>query len=682
MVWPETIAFTGAVQNPRQCFHDRVLATGRVAMGNWGLPLMYSGNFATVYKVSNGGQDYAVRCFSQDVEAKGQGRRYQQLEDYLREQNSARFVGFDYQENGIRVNSNWYPIVKMDWVNGQTLDRFVERNLHNRNALTAIAEQWRDAAVDLQRQAIAHNDLQHGNIIVQEDGFIRFVDYDGIFLPQYLGEMSPEEGHKNYQHPQRTAKDYSEHIDNFPALVIYLSLLAVAANPSLWKRFYDEDNLLFTKSDFLAPEDSEIFHELRNSADATIVRLTEHLEEYCCLSVSDVRVLETVLAVASTPRKRPTVSAGPSPLRQLLLEQQDVRAVESTDFSRLCGLLKAAGTRLYKLAVGPQKDGEHVVDPIDFFLFCCRLDGQELKTLSLRAPFRVTGDMSTSNVYFTPSGTSVKRTCGISEVERFLECFEETGSRRPGDYRSVTNNASYLLSVVDRYLYEADEGLETVEAKADVIHAYLTANVDRLRNHDPLPVKSKLVVSDNKLRESVKELKRTQATLRTVWTELTESENNILQYQNELKNTKGSLQNALSKLKDSEEKRQRHWKELEQKRNDLRAVRAELNQSEDKVKHQGKELAQNQAALQTTETDLLAAREEVKRLSDQLAKWVITCPGCNEVNPTEAIYCINQNCLMEIYPNRQTCNVCRAEVSAKASFCNQCRSYLVAPTEA
>ena len=57
--------------------------------------------------------------------------------------------------------------------------------------------------------------------MVQDNGALHLVDYDGIFLPRFQGEPSPEIGHRHYQHPKRTDQDYHEEIDNFPSLVVY-----------------------------------------------------------------------------------------------------------------------------------------------------------------------------------------------------------------------------------------------------------------------------------------------------------------------------------------------------------------------------------------------------------------------------------------------------------------------------
>ena len=211
---------------------------------------------------------------------------------------------FEYVVHGINVKGIWYPIVRMEWVEGESLSNFVGSSLNDPDApdaLRRLAAQWRGGpAASLRGLRIAHNDLQHGNVMVQGDGSIRLVDYDGIFLPRFRGERSPEEGHKNFQHPDRTAKDYDAYVDNFPSLVIYLSLLAIAADPDLWA-FYNEDNLILTQNDYSAPGSSEVFKRLKSSPDPTVKTLTGRLEEYCALPVKDVPDLEAIQHGATSP---------------------------------------------------------------------------------------------------------------------------------------------------------------------------------------------------------------------------------------------------------------------------------------------------------------------------------------------------------------------------------------------
>ena len=275
------------------------------------MPVVAAGQFACVYKVTTGQQAAAVRCFTREV--KDQQQRYGWLHDYLSAVLPESFVNFQYLENGIKVKGAWYPIVKMDWADGQPLNLFVKDNLGRPDALSTLAARWRGATASLRGLDIAHNDLQHGNVMVGNDGRLRLVDYDGIFLPRFQGQSSPETGHKNYQHPQRTAANYNAQIDNFPALAIYLSLLALRIDPRLWDRFYNDDNLLLTQRDYADPGQSECLKALQQSADGQVRLLAARLAEFCKLPVDQVPDLESVLQGRSAPLSPPTT---PSPVNQ------------------------------------------------------------------------------------------------------------------------------------------------------------------------------------------------------------------------------------------------------------------------------------------------------------------------------------------------------------------------------
>ncbi|MXW07127.1 MAG: hypothetical protein F4Z87_03195 [Gammaproteobacteria bacterium] len=316
MPWPGTTEFTDAIQNPGVCFRGNTeLANGQVAVydrgGLTGMPVVASGQFACVYKLNTGNREVAVRCFTSEV--KDQQQRYEQLSTYLQGVLPESFVDFRYVEQGILVKGRWYPIVRMGWASGDPLNKFVLNNLDNPEAIAKVAARWLATVATLRGLEIAHNDLQHGNVMVRPDGLIRLVDYDGIFLPDFQGQSSPETGHKNYQHPQRTASNYNHQIDNFPALVIYLSLLALKADRSLWDRFYNDDNLLLTQKDYGDPRNSKCLQALKQSPDAQVKTLATRLEEYCALPVEQVPNLVTALrgapAASSPPRTQPTTGA-------------------------------------------------------------------------------------------------------------------------------------------------------------------------------------------------------------------------------------------------------------------------------------------------------------------------------------------------------------------------------------
>ena len=313
MAWPGIAEFSSAIQNPVRCFDDPELSSGELAVydrgGRAGMPVVSAGNFAAVYRVSNQGRSFAVRCFTRAVN--DQHARYGQLDTFLRATLPPAFVEFEYLEQGILVAGDWYPLVKMEWVNGEPMNKFVESNLNTPNSLQIVAARWRGLVSALGSLNIAHNDLQHGNVMVQQDRSLRLVDYDAMFLPQYAGQASPENGHQHFQHPLKTSQNYNESVDNFPALVIYVSLLALAADPGLWNRFYNDDNLLLRRVDYGDPANSQCFQALKSSQDDTVRYLTAYLEQCCSFQVEAVPNLESIL---NTQQGQPAPAPVPAPI--------------------------------------------------------------------------------------------------------------------------------------------------------------------------------------------------------------------------------------------------------------------------------------------------------------------------------------------------------------------------------
>jgi serine/threonine protein kinase len=193
----------------------------------------------------------------------------------------------------------------MEWVAGKQLQDYVEDHLREPKVLGRLADRWRGVVSGLGRVHIAHGDLQHGNILVDSQGQIRLVDYDGFFIPPLQGHPPDEEvGHANYQHAERIRWGYyEENVDGFSALVIYLSLLALKADPGLWDpTFHSGDNLVFSARDFKKPGLTPLWSRLKKSPEAEVRRLTAELENFCRGPVSAVPHLEAVLHGAASAR--------------------------------------------------------------------------------------------------------------------------------------------------------------------------------------------------------------------------------------------------------------------------------------------------------------------------------------------------------------------------------------------
>lgn len=268
MSWPTPQDYNEAIQNPRLAFADSELQTGRPDLTPLGLPRPISGGFASVYRLQCVKNSWAVRCFLRDFD--DQQRRYSAISDQLAQASLPYTVGFTFLRQGIRIRGQWYPILKMEWVQGEPLHLFIEKHIGNPNALLSLAGRWVQMMRTLKQASIAHGDLQHGNVFVV-GGDLRLIDYDGMYVPALSGQVSHEIGHRNYQHPLRTVSDFGPHLDNFSAWVIYLSLIALTVEPTLWQRFGGGDEcLLFRQKDFERPEDSDTLHTLETCRDDRI----------------------------------------------------------------------------------------------------------------------------------------------------------------------------------------------------------------------------------------------------------------------------------------------------------------------------------------------------------------------------------------------------------------------------
>ncbi|MGH2443129.1 MAG: hypothetical protein ACRDFX_08200, partial [Chloroflexota bacterium] len=226
MPWPTPQEYNEAIQNPRANCSDPELAAGTPEVTALGLPRPVTGNFASVYRIRCGNRDWAVRCFWREYADMRQ--RYEAISRYLAALDLPYTVEFHYLERGIRIRGTWYPVLKMQWVDGVILSTWIEQHLNDRAALAEMAERWRTMMAALEHGGVAHGDLQHGNVMVARNELL-LVDYDCMFVPALSGKMSHELGHQHYQHPRRAASDFGPGMDDFSAWVIYLSLLALSA---------------------------------------------------------------------------------------------------------------------------------------------------------------------------------------------------------------------------------------------------------------------------------------------------------------------------------------------------------------------------------------------------------------------------------------------------------------------
>jgi serine/threonine protein kinase len=302
MSWPLASDFSAVLQNPAFAFADSELKTVEIEKDANRQPKPRSGNFANVYKgiLPNGKPPVAVRVFTS--ESPERRERYQAIADHLAHCRLDCLVNFTYRDDGIRsMNGKRYPLVTMEWVRGEQLFEWVQRKCDDRDkkSLIGATDSWVATMKELRAAKIAHGDLQHANVMVDERGKLKLVDYDCMCVPSLVGRKNLEIGVDPYQHPTRDQDTkLSLSIDNFSSIFIFIALKAVAESPELWLNYVERpgyDKLLFRREDLDSPKDSRLMQELQRSKDKEVQRLAKELVDLTHLSIDQVPPLDELL---------------------------------------------------------------------------------------------------------------------------------------------------------------------------------------------------------------------------------------------------------------------------------------------------------------------------------------------------------------------------------------------------
>ena len=242
MQYPLISEYKDAILNAEDNFNK--LARLRPVLDGHGDPVMSSGNFAVVFKMTDGTKDYAIKCFTKEQE--GRAEAYRQICRYLQCVPSPYMVSMQYLEKELFVDTNQsdddeFPVLLMDWVEGVSLDRYVKKIKRNGEKRIRLANEFRELSFWLMGQEFAHGDLKPDNIIVTESGHLVLVDYDGMFIPSMRGQKSRELGTPLYRFKGRTPADFDEFSDDYACVFILLVLTAGCIAPVDFDAFSSPD---------------------------------------------------------------------------------------------------------------------------------------------------------------------------------------------------------------------------------------------------------------------------------------------------------------------------------------------------------------------------------------------------------------------------------------------------------
>lgn len=333
MQYPSIGEYTEALQlGLDRVLADPLLRRGTLRTLGPGQPLVRGGTFALTFEVATDAGRYALRCFHKELDSLAQ--RYTAIERHLERIDSPCLVKLQFQPQGISTESGAFPTVRMDWAEGSSLSAFVAEHRGDPTTLQQLRQSLRHLAVHLRAIRIAHGDIQPSNVIVQRDGSLCLIDYDGLFVPGLEDLDSPELGQRNFQHPGRRSWHFAAGLDTFSFAVLDLALDALCSRPELWQLTRSgEDAFLLRAADFLDPANSPVFALL--AREPGLERRARNLASICVSPFEQMPAFEDFLDGYRIPQASIRFTAGDGArARAAYLSSNPV--VNGADFAQCC----------------------------------------------------------------------------------------------------------------------------------------------------------------------------------------------------------------------------------------------------------------------------------------------------------------------------------------------------------
>ena len=291
MQYPSVIQYKKAIQEAESF---NVLSDGIEAVMDGYDPIFASGNFATVFKMWRKGRPHALKCFLKEIA--GREKRQKYIVDYIKVNPSKYFIDYSYLKEELWVDIDGgkeLPVTWMEWIDAPTMGEYISRLCKNndKNGLAELTQRFKDFAIWILDQDFAHGDIKHDNILIDEFGEIRLIDYDGMYVPLLKDQMAFELGGKDYQHPKRKDSTFNENLDDFSILIVYVSLLALSDDPSLYEKYNNGQNIIFSRLDFQDINSSKLVAEL--SGNSVVERYIDKIKEVLqndCIKIEDLRL--------------------------------------------------------------------------------------------------------------------------------------------------------------------------------------------------------------------------------------------------------------------------------------------------------------------------------------------------------------------------------------------------------
>lgn len=162
MQYPLISEYISAIKDAEDNF--ATLTNLRPVLDNAGVPVMSSGNFAVVFKMTDGKKNYALKCFTRDVE--GRAEAYKKISGAIVSMEPNPYmISVSYLEKELFVDTSQtdeteFPVLLMDWIEGVCLDEYVSKIKNKPAQRKKLADKFQELVLWLLQQSIAHGDLK------------------------------------------------------------------------------------------------------------------------------------------------------------------------------------------------------------------------------------------------------------------------------------------------------------------------------------------------------------------------------------------------------------------------------------------------------------------------------------------------------------------------------------------
>lgn len=321
MPYPQLSEYVKAIRDASDNFDK--LSDLRPVLDNLGEPLRSVGGFAVVFKMQDKdtGKMYAIKCFHEEQTERE--KSYEIISQTLRKNRSPYLMEVNYLEKELFVDTmlsdqTEYPVLQMDWIEGETMELYIASHHRDTLAIKNLYKKFCELALWLRTKPFAHGDIKPDNIMINNDGNLVLIDYDGMFVPEFVGKKSPTTGTQAFSHPLRTADDFNKDIDDFALASMSISLLAMSEDPTLFHTYGAPDRLLFSSDDYNDFQNSDVFKKL-SELGGLFPKLLELFGE--CLKNNDTSIYDKIFDLQT---KAPEITSFECKNGNMVYEEDDV----------------------------------------------------------------------------------------------------------------------------------------------------------------------------------------------------------------------------------------------------------------------------------------------------------------------------------------------------------------------